>query len=282
MSRCASVLIIGLLIIFLIFQACHKKNYPLAAIIPPKSSPRIELLTSYIWKEKAVQLYKFIGSDTLVYNLTKQFEHIDKDDLTLFREDGTFLFEEGQTKFTPQSAQKYATGTWQLMNNEATLTLKTLHSSDAYQIIELDTSTLVLRLTISKEQQKYAYLITYVPVSKSPFGEEKARLAASTVYTEVDQQPQYPGGMQALSSLLRKTQKYPKEATKKGIEGKVVVQFVINPEGVPGQFEVIESLGYGCDEAVLQTCQKMSKWQPGILHGKPVPVQITLPVVFKL
>jgi TonB family protein len=226
--------------------------------------------------------YKPKGNDTLTYNITRQFDGTDRDDLSIFREDGTFLFEEGQTKFTPQSSEKYYTGTWQVNDDGHILTMRTGRSSDVYQILRLDTSAMVLKLFVSKEESTYYYLLSYTATEKTSFGEKQGLLAQRKVYEEVDQQPQYPGGPTALMHLIRQEQHYPAEARKKGIQGKVVVQFVVSSEGTPNEFKVIESLGYGCDEAVLQTCKAMIKWQPGLLDGKPVPVLVTLPVVFKL
>jgi protein TonB len=121
-----------------------------------------------------------------------------------------------------------------------------------------------------------------VVASKSAFGQQREWLAQHRIYTEVDQQPQYPGGHTALFRLIRREQQYPAEARKKGIQGKIVVQFIVSEDGIPREFEVKESLGYGCDEAVLQTCRSMGSGQPGLLDGKPVPVQVILPVRFKL
>jgi TonB family protein len=253
-------------------------------IVPasPTLLPAAELLASHIWKESSVVVYKLIGQDTIKYTITDQFGTTDRDDLSLFREDGTFLFEEGQTKHTPQSAQKYYTGTWQVSMDEKELTLKTTYSKDTYQILQLDSSQLVMKLFVTKEEKTYYYLLSYTTVAKSAYGQQKEVLTKNSIYTQVDQQPQYPGGYKELLAFLRKKQHYPPEARRKGIEGKVVVQFVVNQEGVPGQFVIAESLGYGCDEAVMQSCQLMGRWQPGLLNGKPVPVQVTLPVVFKL
>jgi TonB family protein len=266
----------------LAFSSCSKKIYQTTLPASPALSPAGVLLASYIWKEASVVAHKLVNQDTLVYNITKQFGTTDRDDLSLFREDGTFLFEEGKTKYTPQSSQKYYTGTWQLSAGQKELTLKTAQSSDTYQILQLDSNQMVLKLFVQQEENIYYYLLTYTVAAKSGFGQQKEWLANSTIYTQVDQQPQYPGGYEELLNLIRKKQQYPMEARKRGIEGKVVVQFVVSPEGVAGQFTVVESLGYGCDEAVLQTCQLMNRWQPGKLDGKPVPVQVSLPVVFKL
>lgn len=268
--------------IFFALSGCGKKLYQATLPAAPALPPAEELLASYVWKESSVIAYKLLSGDTLVYNISKQFGSTDKDDLSIFREDGTFLFEEGQTKHTLQSAQKYYTGSWQVSMDAAELKLTTPHGSDTYQILQLDSSQMVLKLFVTNEKNIYYYLLTYVPIAKSAYGQQKDLLAKQSIYTPADQQPQYPGGYKQLLAFLRKKQQYPPEARKKGIEGKVVVQFVVSPEGVPSQFKIVESLGYGCDEAVLQTCQSMGRWQPGKLAGVPVPVQVTLPIVFKL
>lgn len=273
-----------IIVIVITLSSCSKKSYQAAVVAnsSPTLSPGAELLASYIWKETSVVAYKPKGNDTLTYNITRQFEGTDRDDLSLFREDGTFLFEEGQTKFTPQSAEKYYTGTWRLSDDLHTLTLQTGKSTDVYQILRLDTGAMVLKLFVTNEEHTYYYLLSYTATAKSAFGEEQALLAQRKVYTDVDQQPQYPGGNAALVQLIRKEQHYPAEARKKAIQGKVVVQFVVSESGKPGEFKVKEGLGYGCDEAVLQTCKAMTNWQPGLLDGRPVPVLVTLPVLFKL
>ena len=266
----------------IVLSSSTKKGYESLIAPAPALSPSRELLASYVWKESSVVAYKLKNNDTLTYAITNQYDGTDKDDLSLFRENGTFLFEEGKTKFTPQSSQKYYTGLWQVREDQKELILKTAQSMDTYQIIQLDSSQMVLKLFVKNEENTYYYLLTYTPVSKSAFGQQREWLSKNSIYTEVDQQPRYPGGLTALKRFISKRQQYPEEARKNRIEGKVVVRFVIDPNGIPGEFKVIESLGYGCDEAVLQTCKAMHYWQPGIVDGKPVPVQVTLPVLFKL
>src|SRR5688572_2055554 len=96
-----------------------------------------------------------------------------------------------------------------------------------------------------------------------------------SVYTTVDVQPQFPGGMKALGKIVdgRKNHKYPEEARKNKIEGKVIVQFIINEDGTCSDFEVIKGIGYGCDEAAVEAFKKMPKWNPGLVNGKPVKVR---------
>jgi TonB family protein len=76
--------------------------------------------------------------------------------------------------------------------------------------------------------------------------------------------------------------KYPAEAREKGVEGMVVVKFVIEEDGSVTSPEIIKSVGSGCDEEVLRVIGEMPKWVPGKKDGKPVAVSFSLPVKFKL
>lgn len=98
----------------------------------------------------------------------------------------------------------------------------------------------------------------------------------------VETMPEYPGGNEALYKFIGKHLKYPKKAHKKGIEGKVYVQFVIDKEGNVTNAKVLKGIGFGCDEEALRVVNKMPKWKQGTQRGKPVPVVFTLPFSFKL
>src|SRR5688572_33366421 len=80
-----------------------------------------------------------------------------------------------------------------------------------------------------------------------------------SVYSKVDVQPEFPGGMKALGKIVdgRKNHYYPKEARENKIEGQVIVQFIIHEDGTPGDFKVIQEIGYGCDEAAVEAFKMM-------------------------
>jgi protein TonB len=108
-------------------------------------------------------------------------------------------------------------------------------------------------------------------------------VATDSVYTTVDIQPEFPGGRKALGKYVDgKNHRYPEEAQKNRIEGKVVIQFIINEDGTPSDFEVIEGIGYGCDEAALEAFKKMPKWKPGLVDGVPVKVRTRMGYMYKL
>jgi len=104
-----------------------------------------------------------------------------------------------------------------------------------------------------------------------------------SVYTKVDTLPQFPGGMKALGKYVDgKNHHYPKEARKNNIEGKVMIQFLINEDGTPSDFKVVEGIGYGCDEAALEAFKKMPKWKPAMINGTPVKFQTQMGYLYQL
>ena len=102
------------------------------------------------------------------------------------------------------------------------------------------------------------------------------------VYTIVDQMPEYPGGTDALLKFITSNIKYPAIAKQNGIEGKVLVQFIIDEKGNVVNLKVIKGIGYGCDEEAVRVCKMMPRWIPGKLKGKPVAVKMVMPFLFKL
>jgi TonB family protein len=92
-----------------------------------------------------------------------------------------------------------------------------------------------------------------------------------SVYTQVDVLPQFPGGMKALGKYVDgKNHHYPVEARKNKIEGKVMIEFIINADGSCRDFKVVKGIGYGCDEAAVEAFKKMPKWKPATVNGEPV------------
>ncbi|MCB0497010.1 MAG: energy transducer TonB [Cyclobacteriaceae bacterium] len=102
------------------------------------------------------------------------------------------------------------------------------------------------------------------------------------VFKIVDTQPQYPGGFSAFYKYVMHEMKYPAEARRKGIEGKIYVQFVVNKDGSVDGVNVINRIGGGCDEEAIRVVKNSSRFTPGLQEGKPVYVRMVLPLTFKL
>ena len=94
--------------------------------------------------------------------------------------------------------------------------------------------------------------------------------------------PQFPGGIDGLMKYLSKNIKYPIEAQKNHIQGKVFVTFVVNREGAIGQVNLLKGIGSGCDEETIRVVRSMPNWIPGKQGNKNVSVRYTLPVSFTL
>ena len=102
-------------------------------------------------------------------------------------------------------------------------------------------------------------------------------------YTEAEKNPEFIGGFPALGQFLTQNIRYPKEAYRKKVSGKVYLTFVVCEDGSLCDYEVIKGIGSGCDEEALRVVKEMSgKWQPGIQRGKKVRVKYNLPVTFML
>lgn len=84
-----------------------------------------------------------------------------------------------------------------------------------------------------------------------------------------------------MMSYLSHNLRYPEKAMDAGVEGQVVVQFVVCEDGTLCKESVVKSLGGDCDEEVLRVIKRMPKWKPGKSDGKPVKVYHRLPVTFK-
>lgn len=98
----------------------------------------------------------------------------------------------------------------------------------------------------------------------------------------VEEMPKFPGGDAAMMEFLRNTVKYPEEAMKNGIQGRVVVQFIIEKDGSISGAEVIKKVNEHLDAEALRVIGEMPKWTPGKQKGEAVRVKFTLPVTFRL
>jgi len=111
---------------------------------------------------------------------------------------------------------------------------------------------------------------------------EKKVDAPKEVFKVVEQMPAYPGGPADLLKYLAANINYPKAAKDAGVEGMVVIQYVIEKDGSISNAQVVKGIGSGCDEEALRVVKAMPNWVPGKQRGQIVPVQFNLPIRFKL
>lgn len=101
-------------------------------------------------------------------------------------------------------------------------------------------------------------------------------------FVSVEQMPQFPGGDVELMKFINGGIKYPTIAAENGIEGRVVIRFVVGKDGNVSDVQVVRSLDPSCDKEAVRVVKTMPKWVPGKQNGRNVPVYYTLPVLFKL
>ena len=98
----------------------------------------------------------------------------------------------------------------------------------------------------------------------------------------VENDPSFPGGMEAMYKFLAENIKYPQEAKDKNITGKVYVTFVVEADGSISNPRLLRDIGGGCGQEAIRVVKLMPRWNPGKEKGQPVRVQFNLPVSFSL
>ena len=98
----------------------------------------------------------------------------------------------------------------------------------------------------------------------------------------VEQKPEFPGGEAEMYKWLSNNIVYPSAASEEGVQGRVVVEFVVGKDGSINNARVVRSRHPALDKEALRVVKSMPKWMPGRNNGQPVKVTYTLPVTFKL
>ena len=112
--------------------------------------------------------------------------------------------------------------------------------------------------------------------------EEEEDETETQIFTVVENEPEFPGGMEALYKYLAQNIKYPQLARDNNITGKVYVTFVVERDGSIANPRVLRDIGGGCGAEAIRVVKSMPKWTPGKQRGKAVRVQFNLPVNFNL
>ncbi|MBX2897441.1 MAG: TonB family protein [Cyclobacteriaceae bacterium] len=90
------------------------------------------------------------------------------------------------------------------------------------------------------------------------------------------------GGMTAFYGHIARNLKYPKEARKGKIEGRVMLKFIVDSDGSIKDIQVLQGIGGGCDEEAVRVVSTSPKWKPGTRRGVPFPQEVRLPIQFRL
>jgi protein TonB len=101
-------------------------------------------------------------------------------------------------------------------------------------------------------------------------------------FNVVEESAEPEGGMNAFYQYLSKTLKYPSQARRMSIEGKVYVQFVVERDGSLTDIKVVKGIGAGCDEEAERVVKEAKRWKAGKQRGRPVRQRMVIPIIFKL
>ena len=105
---------------------------------------------------------------------------------------------------------------------------------------------------------------------------------ANPVFQVVEVMPEFPGGMAECLTFLGKNIKYPVQSQQAGVQGKVIVQFVVEKDGSVSNPKVVRSIDPDLDGEAVRVISIMPKWKPGMQKGQAVGVKYTVPVTFRL
>ena len=118
--------------------------------------------------------------------------------------------------------------------------------------------------------------------AKEVIATEPVRPNPKKVYDVVEQMPSFPGGMKAMMDYLARNIRYPANAKNDLIEGRVILQFIVDKKGRLSDVKVARSVEPYLDAEAVRVVKSMPRWNPGIENGKAVKVRYTLPVTFRL
>lgn len=121
-----------------------------------------------------------------------------------------------------------------------------------------------------------------INVHSAQFNPKEIKPDANGIYEVAEDMPQFPGGMSKLLEYISKNMQYPAEAQKQKVQGRVVVQMVVDAEGNITNPRILQGVNPLLDKEALRLMKEMPKWTPGKQNGKAVAVKYTLPVMFKL
>lgn len=117
-------------------------------------------------------------------------------------------------------------------------------------------------------------------ITIAPVIEEKEDV--DQIFLVVEESATPKGGMSAFYKYVGDKMKYPAQARRMGIEGRVFVEFVINRDGSITDVRAIKGIGAGCDEEAVRVVESAPAWNPGKQRGKPVRQRYVVPIIFKL
>lgn len=150
--------------------------------------------------------------------------------------------------------------------------------TEVLNVVEDDVELEQQDILTSEDSQDAVQQETFI----APAVVEEEEESAQTIFTVVEEMPDFPGGQGELMKFIAKSIKYPVIAQENGIQGRVVCTFVVNKDGSVVDAEVLRGVDPSLDKEALRVIGTMPKWKPGKQRGKPVRVKYTVPITFRL
>ena len=147
---------------------------------------------------------------------------------------------------------------------------------EVLEIVENDADVQESTIQASDDTQQ-AVEVKYTPVEV-----EEEEVEEQQIFQVVEEMPEFPGGMSECMKFLGKNIKYPTISQENGVQGRVIVQFVVNRDGSIVDPVVVRGVDPYLDKEALRVISTMPKWKPGKQRGKAVRVKYTVPVMFRL
>jgi TonB family protein len=117
---------------------------------------------------------------------------------------------------------------------------------------------------------------------QNPPPQKKKKLANDEIFVVVENQPEFPGGNEAMMKFLSDSVRYPVVAQQKGIQGRVICNFVVMKDGSISDVQIVRGVDPLLDAEAVRVLKLMPDWKPGKQRGQNVNVRFTLPVIFRL
>lgn len=133
-----------------------------------------------------------------------------------------------------------------------------------------------------KSLSLFALLVMVCAFSLNVNAQEKKSDNSDVVFTVVENEAEFPGGVEAMNRFMAENIKYPTLAKQKNIEGKVIISFIVEKNGTLSDIRTIKDIGEGCGDEGVRIVKLMPKWKPAKQKGQPVRQQFLLPISFVL
>ena len=150
--------------------------------------------------------------------------------------------------------------------------------TEVLNVVEDDVELEQQDILSSEDSQDAVQQETFI----APAVVEEEEESSQTIFTVVEEMPDFPGGPGELLKFIAKSIKYPVIAQENGIQGRVICAFVVNKDGSVVDAEVLRGVDPSLDKEALRVIGTMPKWKPGKQRGKPVRVKYTVPITFRL